>query len=911
LIGQTISHFRITAKLGEGGMGEVYRAEDTKLERDVAIKVLPPTFTADSERMARFLREAKVLASLNHQNIAAIHQIEEVDSQQLLVMELVEGEDLADRLRGRPMPIDEALQVAQQVAEGLEAAHARGIVHRDLKPANIKISADGQVKILDFGLAKAAPPPNAEVSESAITAEMTAAGAILGTPAYMSPEQAKGQPADHRADIWSFGVVLYEMLAGGRLFQKMTVGETLAAVLEAKIDWQRLPPAIPPGVRRLLRRCLASDPRQRLHSAADVRIELEEAVGGGPEPSDASIGDSSAQQASRGRALATVTIFALAAGVALGALLWPDRPAATRHVRASILPPTGSAFELHPYIAGGVVVSPDGTLLAFSARPARGPARLWVRRIDESEARVLEGTEGAMHPFWSPDSRQLAFFADGELRRVDAAGSPVVTVAKGVRGLSLHYPGGGMSGTWGVNGEIVFSPGGSVPLQRVPASGGEPVTVEAGDLLSTSLFSQGGMHPRFLPDGDRFLFVSGRGRRGEDHKLMLASLSGDEPRELLRSLSYAEVAGDYLWFARKGALFAQRFDSQRAELLGEPIAVARGLISSVWSESLAQGFFSVSPAGVIAFHTGNAISRSILTWYDRGGRPLGEIGTPEFQYQVSLAPDDGLAMLQIADVKASEWALWTYDLDRGTRSRFTTRPSPATGVWSPDGRRVAFQHEGQIFLQPVGVDVATPLRDGGPEAYGREEVRIAWPLDWTSDGKQIVYATVDRGNISGDLWMMSVEEKDDPVPLQHSPYSEEDAAISPDGRWLAYTSDRSGQYEVYVTEFPESIRSVQVSADGGIRPEWGSSSSELFYLSPEDNLILAPLEASDDGIDVGQVRDLFPLDMQHHVLFEPGGYAVAGDAKRFLVNRVLARGTSSPITLLVGWPPQLEAAERP
>ena len=880
-------------------MGEVYQALDTRLDREVAVKVLPQAFTGDAERMARFEREAKILASLNHANIAGIHQVEVVDETTFLVMELVPGEDLAEVLGRGSVAAQEAIQVAVQIAEALEVAHERGIVHRDLKPANIKIAPDGQVKILDFGLAKARGASDggssADSLSPTLTADMTQAGVIVGTAAYMSPEQARGQEADSRSDIWSLGVVLFEMLTGERLFAGPTVSDTLAAVLRADPDWEKLPPETPRGVRRVLRRCLVRQPKQRLHSAADVRIELEEAGNPVHEPPPAATG-------ARPGLLAAVGAVALVVGFIVGAALWPRGATDSSSVRSFIPPPPGNGFELHPYLAGSVAVSPDGTSLVYSVRPATGPAKLWIRRLDETDARPLDGTEGASHPFWSPDSRFVAFFADGAIRKVEAAGGPVVSITETGRGLSLRYNGSGEGGTWGRNGDILYALGWNSPLYRVSSSGGKPEPLSDTQLRGEGVFLAGALHPRFFPDGDRFLFVVGGPDR--QHKLMISSLSGEAPRELMQTLSHAELAAGHLWFVRKGTLFAQPIDLDTAILRNEPIPIAQGMISNVWSEAAAQGYFSTSPAGVVAYQTGAALSKSILTWFSRTGEALEEVGTADFQYQLSLAPDGSLAMVQVGDMKTAHWGLWTHDLGRGTRSRFNARRGVATAVWSPDSREVFFQGGGEIHRQTVGVDDAV-LAWEGDAAYGRDEIEIAWPLDWSADGGYLVYASVDQGNLNADLWVRPLEDGGAPIPIQQSPASEEDAAISPDGRWLAYTSDKSGQFEIYLTEFPTSRRSLQVSADGGLRPEWGQSTTELFFLAPDDTLMVATLATDGEEISVREVKGLFALDVRHHVLFEPGGYAVASDSGRFLVNRVLEKGTTSPIALIVGWPEEL------
>jgi dipeptidyl aminopeptidase/acylaminoacyl peptidase len=385
---------------------------------------------------------------------------------------------------------------------------------------------------------------------------------------------------------------------------------------------------------------------------------------------------------------------------------------------------------------------------------------------------------------------------------------------------------------------------------------------------------------------------------------MLGSLSGAEPREIMRTVSHAEVAGPYLWFVREGTLWAQLFDHESAELQGEPIPVGEDAITSVWAAWAANGYFSVSATGVIAYHTGAPSSRSRLTWYDRRGRELATVGSDEYQYQLSLSPKAARAAVQIADLENLEWSLWTYDLERGTRSRFTFETA-GTPIWSPDGQRLAFQ-KGEIYLKTLGREDTQPLRQGGYADYGREGITMTWPLDWSPDGRYLVYGSTEGEFENPDLWIVAIEGEGEPMPVQHSEFAEEDAAISPDGRWLAYTSDRSGQFEVYLTAFPRADRAWKVSSDGGLRPEWGVDSGELFYLDPDDTLMAATLKATGDSVSIEETQPLFRINVHHNVLLEPGGYAVAPGGERFLVNRVLEKGTTSPLVLVVGWPEGLE-----
>ncbi|HSM52261.1 MAG TPA: protein kinase, partial [Thermoanaerobaculia bacterium] len=696
MIGTTLAHYRVTAALGEGGMGQVWRAEDTKLGREVALKVLPEAFAEDPERMARFEREARLLASLNHPNIAHLYGLETVTSGAdegsgleargsissshpaagtaapqsgpapleavpmsrgvggnsklriqnselpaaagpsleprasspitFLVMELVEGEDLSERIKRGPVPIEEATAIALQVAGALEAAHEQGIVHRDLKPANIKLRPDGTVKVLDFGLAKAWETDGADPGLSlspTVTRHATAAGLILGTAAYMAPEQARGQRVDRRADTWSFGVVLWEMLTGRKLFEGQTVSDVLASVLKEAPDLEALPAAVPPKLRQLLARCLDKDPRGRLQAIGEARVALERPLG---ELAPAKTEAANSGQTKRSRIAAAVG-WALAA-VGLGAaalLLWQQlsRPS-DRVLRTSIPPPEGTTFHLSGINAGPAALSPDGTRIVFSARDEDGAVRLYLRVLDQPEARVLSGTETAQYPFWSPDSRWIGYFAqqDESMKKVDAAGGPPITLCAAPNG---------KGGSWGRDDVIVFTPNATTPLHRVSASGGEsqPVTeIDRGRHNSHR-------HPRFLPDGRHFLYIA-RGISSAESVIKVGSLDGGVDRELTAATVQAEFAGGFLFFVRDRSLMAQPFDPKGLVLEGEARPIGEAVLTI---PAAALGIYTVSPAGLLAYHTGSVEAAVAPAWYDRTGREVSTLGDPGEYNSVVLSPD--------------------------------------------------------------------------------------------------------------------------------------------------------------------------------------------------------------------------------------------------------------------------------
>jgi len=680
VIGETLAHFRITAKLGAGGMGEVYRAEDTRLGREVAIKVLPEAFTADPERLARFEREARVLASLNHPNIAGIHQVEEAEGLRLLVMELVDGEDLSARIARGPLPPEEALRLALQIAEALESAHERGIVHRDLKPANVKVTPDGQAKVLDFGLAKALEGP-ASGSASALslsptlTAGMTGAGVLLGTAAYMSPEQAKGLEPDRRADVWAFGVVLWEMLTGQRLFSGDSVSDTLAAVLRDEVDLAALPAATPAPVSALVARCLDRDPKSRLRDIGEARVALAAIDAGTTSTLLGAIPPSSRAEAGAGRGGTLGWLVAAAVAVvalALGALGLRPSGAPLRVIHSDLVAPQDADLDA----GNGLALSPDGTRIAFAARDAEGKRALWVRSFETGESQRLHGTDEAMYPFFSPDGRNLGFMAQGSLKRIPAAGGPVQTLAA-VRE--------GRGGTWSPDGTIVFAPDFRGGLWRIPAAGGEPVELTSVDPAGQE---QSHRFPVFLPGGDRLLFLAQTAEGGSQvdaSRIELLELAtGERSTVVAANSSMAYHPSGRLLFWRDGSLVVAAFDPQADGPAGDavPIAAAIGYTGNEFAT------FAISQGGLLAYQAGSAYeayTRLVVT--DSTGLPMGEWSPPDFHRDLSLSHDGSRVVYSGGD----HTSLWIRDLERQTRLRFTfddgDHDSP---VWSPDDEWIAY-----------------------------------------------------------------------------------------------------------------------------------------------------------------------------------------------------------------------------
>ena len=661
--GSKLGPYEIVGPLGAGGMGEVYRATDSRLGRHVALKVLREAFASDAERMARLEREAKVLASLNHPNIASIYGVEESNGGRALVMELVEGATLAQRIKQGALPLEETLQIARQITEGLEYAHERGIIHRDLKPSNLKQTPDGQVKILDFGLAKALEGETSEQESQTsptLSAAATRAGVLLGTAAYMSPEQARGKRVDRRADIWAFGCVLYEMLAGAPAFDGETTSDILASVIRAEPDWSSVPDSVPPRIRVLLRRCLCKDRKQRLQAIGEARVTIEGLLTGAPDVAAPTVpADAHLKGRERIAWIAAMSLLAIAAAV-LAVGYFSRTPQPVQPIVSHLGPPKNTEFILTGLSAGPPVLSPDGGRLAFAARGADGKQFLWVRSLDETAEGPLAGTEGATFPFWSPDGRSLAFFANGKLSRIDTTGGPTLALCDAVSG---------RGGTWGADDTILFALL-SGPIFRVPASGGtpQPVTKLPGHMGQFSY-----RWPQLLPDGTHFLFLGQATSQG-DATIYVGSLDGGEPKLLFPNESSVVYAPPgYLLFARQGALLAQPFDAKKLQLAGDPVPLAG---HDAVDSTMSRGNFSVSQNGVLVYASGS-LTQARLLWFDRAGKQLAQTGTVDVYGYPRISPDGRkLAVSKLPRSNSSN--IWIYELDRGTSSASHFPPGEAT-----------------------------------------------------------------------------------------------------------------------------------------------------------------------------------------------------------------------------------------
>jgi serine/threonine-protein kinase len=887
MIGKTLSHYRVVEKIGAGGMGEVYRATDTRLNRDVALKVLPEEFARDADRMARFKREAQVLASLNHPNIAAIYGLEEDQGKRALVLELVEGPTLAERIAQGALPLEEALNIARQIAQALEAAHEKGIIHRDLKPANVKVKKDGSVKVLDFGLAKALESPQSEAdiaNSPTLSLAATQAGVILGTAAYMSPEQARGEEADRRADIWSFGVVLYEMLTGQRLFTGRTASDVLAAVLRAEADWDSLPQDTPRSIRQLLRRCLTRDHKQRLQAIGDARIEIEEYLA---DPAAASLLISTPtvapqplwQRALPWVAAGVMTFVALLQWAPWGAEVAPTPGVLTRF---SVEFPGLDSIQRGPCCGGPLGISPDGKRLAFTAFSG-GKNQIYLRAMDQTVAVPLAGTQNSTSPFFSPDGQWIGFFSDGKLKKISVEGGAPLTLcdigSADIRGAA-----------WGPEDTIAFAGTGSAGLSVVSGEGGIPAPLT---VLDTTKGEVAHRWPSFLPNGKAVLFtvVDGEGL----HVETLLLESGERRRLISHGANPLYADSGHLVYAQfegadgsapSGVILAVPFDPLRVEVTGSLVPVLEGV--SVFSGGKAN--LTVSQNGSLVYLPGGGGGENRLVWFDRAGNRelLPETGrifeTPR------ISPDGKMLAVTVLDGAGTN--LWSYDFRRETFSRLTFDPGAKSPVWRSDGSSIAFANPSRKQLLWVAADGTRP-----PEELLTGESPV-YPYSFSDDGKTLTYIeTAPLPNIHA----LNLEGKPEQEAVLPDTFRNFDPALSPDGRWLAYASSESGQSDIYVREFPGPGGKWQISNGGGEDVAWSHDGRELFYLNGSQ-MMLVTVE-TEPQFSSSRPSVLFVGDFP--TVLGGRNYDISPDGKRFLiVQRTASAANETPtptLEVIINW----------
>ena len=888
--GTRLGPYEIEEAVGAGGMGEVYRAKDTRLGRTVAVKVLPEHRAADEEARARLEREARSVSSLSHPNICALYDLGHENGVDYLVMEYLEGETLCARLESGPIPTDDALRIALQIIDALTTAHRQGFVHRDLKPGNVMLTKSG-AKLLDFGLAKAldsgAAPAGSLTAAATATTPLTATGTIMGTFQYMAPEQLEGNEADARSDLFAFGAVLYEMLTGRKPFTGGSQASLIAAILkEDPRPVTALAPSASPALDRLVERCLAKDPDERWHSASDLGHELRAILDGtsvaaAPVPASTKPGGA----AGRERLAWTVTAVLAVVAAVLGWLAFrsspvPDRTALAFEVHA----PEGDYLRLTGAFAAPVAVSPDGQKMVFGTVERNEGNRLWVRSLESTEARPLPGTESGKRPFWSPDSRSVGFFGEGQLMKIELAGGTPLPVcpAPDARG-----------GTWSPGGVIVFSPTSGSGLLRVAAEGGTPVPV-------TELNAEAGhashRYPSFLPDGKTFVYlvIGGMGAAGTgaeaENEVWAASLAGDEPRLILRGAANAQFANGELFFFRGGALMARPFDPDRLEFTGE----VRAAVPQVqYDAQYERGIFSESPT-LLAYRAGAFRGRTTLRWYQPNGVEEGALGPSGSHTSPEISPDGRRLALVVQEEGSSD--VWIYDVVGGSRTRLTFESGTSIWPrWSPDGRRIAYAQ-----ARPTGwsLAVASAVGEGTPQIVIEDPEVPGIPTDWTADGRRIVIT--QRQESTTRVGAIDAQPGAEVEWLFEIPGNEiQWARLSPDDRWYAYSSNRTGRWEVYVTPFPSAQGTWQISTNGGLEPVWSVDGKALYYRAGGKMTVRADIEVRDGVLNVARVTPLFDV-LSNWAGTTGTTYDVAPDG-RLLISTIAEAEARTPLTAVLDW----------
>jgi eukaryotic-like serine/threonine-protein kinase len=875
--GARLGPYEIVAPLGAGGMGEVYKARDTRLERTVAIKVLSSNVAASPELRQRFEREAKTISQLSHPHICALHDVGREGETEYLVMEYLEGETLADRLLKGPLALEQTLRYGVQIADALDKAHRQGIVHRDLKPGNVMLTKSG-VKLLDFGLAKAVAPATQQSSLTALPTQhaLTQEGTILGTFPYMAPEQLEGREADARTDIFALGVVLYEMATGKKAFSGATQASLISSILrDDPQPISQVQPMSPPAFDRIVKTCLAKDPEERWQSAGDVGKELRWIAEG------SQVGAVAAAVPRRRRRdwLAwSVAALLVLATIYLGNEVRRLRSGSpVPAVHSFLVPPERTSFRLTGDDSAPIVLSPDGRSTAFGAG-----GKLWVGSLATGAVRALAGTDGGTFPFWSPDSRFIGFFSDGKLRIVEASGGPVRAIADAPNA---------RGGAWSSRGVIVFAPDFRLGLFSVPVSGGPaaPFTQIEEGKHSTHRW------PSFLPDGKHVLYLAANhaNPRSEDSGIYLADLDGGTPRRLMPSYGSAQYASGWLLSVRDTSLLAFPFDARRLTVRDEPVRVADDVNFDlgVW-----RGSFTASENGVLAYQLAQAGIGGQLTWCDSSGRRLSTVGEKSEAYSPQLSPDGRRALVILGDPNND---IWVYELERGVRTRLTTAAQVTVSpIWSPDGTKILYVSQERPRPPLEFLMMVMPSDSAGDrKVLYRSKERIE-PTDWSHDGR---YVLVDRGNIGAhDVWAVPVAEPARAFPLVQTQFPERAGQFSPDGRWVAYQSLQTGRFEIYVTPFPVGGARWQISAGGGSQPRWSADGRSLYFVSADDDLTIASVDGSGSRFEIKDVKPLFRANLYHGPRAGLHSYAVAPDGKRFLINDAGEAGVPR-VALVTNW----------
>jgi serine/threonine protein kinase/Tol biopolymer transport system component len=869
--GTRLGRYEIRSKIGEGGMGEVYRAYDEAMHREVAIKVLPEALLSDKDRLARFEQEAQTAGALNHPNILVIHHIETHEGAPYIVSELLDGETLRDRLGGVALSQRKGIDYALQIAQGLAAAHEKGIVHRDLKPENVFLTKDGRVKILDFGLAKLTGSDGSQSQAEAPTRRVnTDPGMVMGTIGYMSPEQVRGKPADHRSDIFSFGAILYEMLSGRRAFRGESTADTISAILrEDPPDLSSTNRNINPALERVVNHCLEKNPEERFNSARDLAFALEALSG------PANTGDTAtiltklpAAKADRRAFIPWAITAVLLIGCAALALLyfWPRQ--ADKHSISFAIEIPDKATDI-----GDIAISPDGRLIVLEAQ-IEGKSILFLRSLDSIELKRLPGTDDAYLPFWSPDGRYIGFFANGKLKRVDVNGGATQTICDS---------GNSSGGTWNSDGVILFSSQGQA-LRRVAAAGGAPT-------VALSLEPKAIQHdfPVFLPDGRHFLYTSWNGNPSTSD-LYVGALDGTRRQLFTTGSNVGYATPGYLLFARDTTLLAQAFDASKLVLSGEPFPVLEHM---AYSSGSTYAFFSIAQNGTLVFRQSSDRGRQ-LVWIDRSGKQISTVGPVGAYNDIMLSPDGARAAMQKLDGANSD--IWIMDLVRGAPLRFTfAETSEDNPSWSPDGKFL-------IYTSTTADNKTTFFRKnagggGNEEKLYESDAAIDDGTDWSGDGKNLLFEQVGSNTLN-DVWVLPLDGSGSAHALLDSQFSESHPRFSPDSHWFAYVSDESGRPEVYVQTFPRSGGKWQVSTGGGAQPHWRRDGKELYFIAPDRKLMAVDVKLG-QVFEMGTPKPLFQTQVSG--LLAPNRYDVSADGQKFLINSGVQETSHAPLEVILNW----------
>jgi eukaryotic-like serine/threonine-protein kinase len=890
--GIKLGPYEILSALGAGGMGEVYRARDTRLDRTVAVKILPAHLSSSVELKVRFQREARAISSLNHAHICHLYDIGSQNGTDYLVMEYLEGETLAQRLRKGAIPIKQALQFGVQIAEALETAHRASILHRDLKPGNVMLTPSG-AKLMDFGLAKVVPvfgtmkatgahTPSPTLSLAALSSPLntlTEQGTLVGTYQYIAPEVLQGTEADARSDIFSLGCVLYEMVTGQRAFDGKSKLSVLTAILEKDPEPpSRLQPTSPPVLDHVIKTCLEKDPEQRFQTAHDVKLELRWIAG-----NDRLEVSGPARHRLRPGWVATGIAVLVAIAFATAYLMLRPRPAPV--VRASILPPPGTAFLTASVWASPPALSPDGTQLAFNARDEHGKTQLYVRQLNSLEAQPLPGTDEGRFPFWSPDGREIGFIVHGKLKKVDAGGGPSQTLCDCE----------GFGGTWSKTGVIVIEAGPFTGLLQVPAAGG---VAQPASKLDTTRGENSHRWPFFLPDGRHFLFWARSSQGVERNALYVGTLGSLQAKLLTASESMAMYASGYLLYMRGQTLMARPFDVRRLEFSGEGVPVTEHVAVSGATN---RAMFSTSNNGALIYETGEGVGEWSLQWFDSDGKQVGSVAQPDHYLWPTLSPDGKRLAVVIFSGVQGTGDVWIFDLAQGTRTRLTFSSAfQRYPVWSADGKTIyyASNQKGSLHIYARASDGSGPER-AVLETNGMSE----YPTSVSPDGHYLVYVSefLSGSQPISMVWALPLTAGGKPFQIVQAGSGEVAPAISPDGRWLAYQSNESGRFELYVTSFPRGGAKWQVSTNGGMAGKWPRDGKELFFLEGGGTLMSADANISGNAPQFGASRPLFHVEPNLN-----GPYDVTKDGKRFLVNSWSQKESGQPATLVLNWPAELK-----